>query len=229
MLTKKQENRYRAYGNLYQALTLDPAPYQADQAMKDFVARLGVGLAGIEANLVPGTRATKGQTKDKDAVRDTLALVAAELAGDLFAYATKIQSATLQAEADYSKSDLLVMSGTRLAAATELLAQRLQDHLAALAEYTVDAARIQELTAARAAFLAQRNNPRQQMGANAAVRLTTGEYFRQLGTLLTDEFQRALRKYARRAPAFHARIVSAREVLDLRGPGAATPPAAPQP
>lgn len=226
MLTKKQDNRYKAYDNLHQALTLDPAPYQQDQALQAIIARLGLLVKGIKDDSVSGTRKTKGITQDKSAARDHLTTVAAELAGDLFAYATQQQSATLQAEANYNKADLAALSGTRLGSVVGLLRQRLTDHAPALAAYAVDAARVQELDAALLAYDQQRNNPRQQVTQNAAVRVSTGERFRLLGSLVKDELLRAMRKYERRAPAFYTRVRSAREVLDQPATHQ-TPPVAP--
>ena len=214
MLTKNQDNRYKAYGNLHQALTLDPTPYQKDKAMQGIVARLGTNVQGITDNLVPGARKTKGLTQDKSAAKAALTTAAAELAGDLYAYASNIENATLQAEADYSRGDLDSMSGTRLTTVVGLLRQRLTDHATPLADYDVNATRLKEFDDALLASNTQRNNPRQQIGANAATRLTTGTHFRTLVTIVKDELQRALRKYERLAPTFYARVRSAREVID---------------
>lgn len=217
MLTKKQENRYKAYSNLHQALTFDTSPYVKDKALQDIINRIGSAVQGITTNLVPGARKTKGVTQDKETARLTLTTYAAELAGDLFSYATKIQDATLQAEADYSKGDLDNLSGTRLTTVVRLIRQRLTDHATPLENYAVDADRLKEFDDAFLAYNGRRNNPRQQIGQNAATRLTTGGYFRLLGTLVRDELLRALRKYQRLNPEFYARIISAREVIDLPG------------
>lgn len=227
MLTKKQDNRYKAYDNLHQALTLDATPYAKDKALKDIIARLGLNLQGIKGKQVPGSRPTKGITEDKSTARTLVNTLGAELAGDLFSYATKIQNATLQAEADYNESALEGMSGTRLDTTLGLIRQRLTDHATALEDYALDADRLQEFDDAYAAYDAQRNNPRQQQSHNAATRLTTGGYFRQLGALVKDEFRRSMRKYQRLAPEFYTRVMSALEVIDQPATHQSGPPIQP--
>lgn len=225
MLTKKQDNRYKAYDNLHQALTLDTTPYQKDKALQDIVARLGLNLTGIKTKQVPGTRATKGITEDKSTARALVNTLGAELAGDLFSYATKIQNATLQAEADYNLSALEAMGGTRVTTVLGLIRQRLTDHATALEDYAVDADRLKEFDDAFALYDGQRNNPRQQQSQNAAGRLTTGGYFRALGALVKDEFRRSMRKYQRLAPEFYERVMKALEVIDQ--PATRQPPLPP--
>ncbi len=231
MFTTSQQNRFVAYDNLQKALNLDATPFQNDAAMLDFNQRLGILIAAMRAAQKPGLRIKKGLTLDKQAARLHLNTVAAEMAGDLFAYATKLQNATLQAEADYSEGDLRNLSGVRVTITVDNLINRIKEHQAALATYAVDAARIKELEDALTAYDGRRSSPRQQVTENSAARMTTGQLFRAAASLVRDELQRSLRKYARSAPAFYARVISAREVIDLTAThgGSDNTPPAPQP
>ncbi len=216
MLTQRQENRYLAYDNLYQALKRDPSIYQQDVAFRDIVERIERAVKGIVANRgIIGEHPTKGVTKDKTAAKTKLITVAAELAGDLFAYATKNKNAVLQAESQLSKSYLRDISGVRLISLTTMLRERLTEHAAALEAYAVSASRLQEFDDAFDAYDQQRNGPRLQVGKIAAVRITVNRHFDTLADLVKDELMPSLRKYERQAPEFFVRVISAREVIDL--------------
>ena len=75
-------------------------------------------------------------------------------------------------------------------------------------------------TDALAAFDTLKTQPREAIIDGKTARASLRTEFAELGTLLQDRLLRQLRKYERRAPAFYARVVAARQVVDR--PGAAT-------
>ena len=236
MLTAKQDNRLSAAETLAAALKQDPAPYAADKALQAVAQRLDELIADVQPLRTATQRTAKtgapaGGKSDKETARETLAVVTAEIAGDVFAYASdpnKKQPA-LQALADYSEGDLLNLRGSRLSdVATALLAE-LPQHKAVLDdEYGIDKSRIQELQDAIGAFQGLKTAPRQTQVAGKAGRISLRAEFAELGTLLKDLFQRLMRKYKRRDPDFYNRVMAARAVVDRPGsaPGAGAPPEA---
>ena len=237
MLTAKQDNRLSAAETLAAALKHDPTPYAADKALQTVAARLGEIIADMQPLRTATQRTTQagapaGGKSDKETARETLALVTAEITGDVFAYASdpdKKQPA-LQALADYSEADLLNLRGSRLSdVATALLAE-LPNHKAVLeADYSLDKARIKELQDAITAFNDLKTAPREAQVDGKAVRTSLRAEFAELGTLLKDRFQRLMRKYKRRAPDFYNRVMAARAVVDRPGsvPNAGRAPAKP--
>lgn len=226
MLTAKQDNRLSAAETLLAALRQDPTPYATDKALQSVVQRIAELLAAMQPLRQQAQRATlakvAGQPSGKEQARTHLAQVAAEIAGDLFAYATEQKNTALQALADYSQSDLEKLRGSRLTDAATALAQAAQDpaHQQALqADYDLTPARRQELTDALAAFDTLKTQPREAIIDGKTARASLRTEFAELGTLLQDRLMRQLRKYERRAPAFYARVVAARQVVDR--PGAA--------
>lgn len=125
--------------------------------------------------------------------------------------------------ADYSQGDFENLRGSRLTDAATALYQATQDkayHKTLQADYDLTDARLQELQDALAAFDALKTAPREAIIDGKTARASLRVEFAELGTLLQDRLMRQLRKYERRAPAFYARVVAARQVVDR--PGAAT-------
>ena len=237
MLTAKQDNRLTAAEALAAAFKADTAPYAKDKALNAVAQRLDEIIADMQPLRTATQRTARagapaGGQSDKETARGTLALVTAEVAGDVFAYAsapTKKQPA-LQALADYSEGDLLNLRGSRLSdVATALLAE-LPKHKAVLDdEYGVDKDRITELQGAIKAFNDVKTDPREVQIDGKAARISLRAEFSELGTLLKDRFQRLMRKYKRRDPDFYNRITAARAVVDRPGsaPGAGAAPTPP--
>ena len=234
MLTAQQDNRLTAAETLLAALRQDPSPYTTDKALQAVVGRLAAIIADMAPLRQQAQRATlakvAGQPSGKQQARTHLAQVAAEIAGDIFAYASEQKNPTLQALADYSQGDFENLRGSRLTDAATALAQAAQDpaHQQALqADYDLTPARRQELTDALAAFDALKTQPREAIIDGKTARASLRTEFAELGTLLQDRLLRQLRKYERKAPAFYARVVAARQVVDRPGAApAGTPPAA---
>lgn len=235
MLTAKQDNRLSAAETLAAALKANPTPYATDKALKTVALRLDE----IIAHMLPLRTATQrtatagapaGGQSDKEAARATLAIVTAEIAGDVFAYASEPnkKQAALQALSDYSEGDLLNLRGSRLSDVAAALFAELPQHKTVLEdEYGIDKDRVKELQDAIKAFNALKTAPRQTQIDGKASRTGLRAEFAELGTLLKDRFQRLMRKYKRRDPDFYARVMAARAVVDRPG-SAASPDAAPK-
>ena len=206
---------------LLAAFARDPAPYAQDKAMQRVVTQIQQIVADMQALRQQGQRSSSGGAAEgKQQARELLATAAAEVAGDVFAYATENKLSTLQALADYSAADLRNLRGSRLSDVAQALLQALPEHQATLAdEYDLTPARVRELQDALTAFNQQKTAPRAAQIDGKAARASLRTEFSELGSLLQDQLMRLLRKYERRAPEFYARIVAARQVIDR--PGAA--------
>jgi len=230
MLTAQQDNRLTAAETLLAALRQDPTPYATDKALQAVVARLAEIIADMAPLRQQAQRSTvakvAGQPSSKEQARQHLTVVAAEVAGDVFAYATEQRNATLQAVADYSQGNFSNLRGSRLTDAATALYQATQD--AAYKKplqtgYALTDARLQELQDALAAFADLKTLPRQAIIAGKTARASLRAEFAELGTLLQDRLMRQLRKYERQAPAFYARVVAARQVVSRPGSGPGAP------
>ncbi len=226
----RQDNRLTAAETLLAALRQDPAPYATDKALQAVVARLAVIIADMQPlrQQAQRTAAAKvaGQPSSKEQARQHLAVVAAEIAGDVFAYAAEQQNTTLQAVADYSRSDFENLRGSRLTDAATALHQAAANPAnrpALQADYDLSDARLQEMADALAAFEGLKTQPRTAQIEGKTARTSLRAEFAELGTLLQDRLMRQLRKYERRSPAFYNRIVAARQVVDRPGAASSAP------
>jgi hypothetical protein len=217
MLTAKQTNRLTAYENVETELTRTPDVYQDDEGMQEIAAELTSHLAALKPLRTAGVRDAKGTGDEKAAAKTLLADIAAEVAGDLYSYGTKIKSRSLQAEADYAASDLLKLRGARLVDVTEHLLDVATERADEMKKLAISDARRAELRTAIDAFGGKKNLGREAVGAGKSARLTTGGHFAAIAELLKDRLQRALRKYKRLSPDFYTRVSTAREVIDLPG------------
>ena len=231
MLTAKQDNRLTAAETLSAALKQDPTPYATDKALKTVAQRLDEIIAAVQPlrtatqRTAQGSAPTGGQS-EKEAARETLAMVTAEIAGDVFAFASEKKLPALQALADYNENGLLKLRGSRLSDIATALRDELPNHKAVLEdEYGIDKTRIKELDEAIQAFNDLKTAPRQAQIDGKATRVSLRAEFSELGTLLKDRFQRLMRKYKRRDPEFFNRIMAARAVVDRPGTTATTAPA----
>lgn len=228
MLTARQTNRLAAYENVETELKRDPTVYQSDEGMKEIATALTQHLAALKPLRTQGVRSRKGPkgtTDDKADAKRHLTDIAAEIAGDLYSYGTKIKSRSLQAEADYSAGDLLNLRAVRLLDVTEHLLDVATTRAPEMALLAIAPARRTELRAAIDAFGGRKNLGREAVAAGTTVRLTTGGHFAAVAELLKDRLQRALRKYKRLQPDFYTRVTVAREVIDLPGSQDAPPKA----
>ena len=233
MLTAQQDNRLTAAETLLAALRQDPAPYATDKALQTVVARLAVIIADMQPLRQQAQRSTAakvaGQPSGKEQARAHLAQVAAEVAGDVFAYAGEQKNTPLQAVADYSQGDFENLRGSRLTDAATALYRAASgpDHRPDLqANYDLSDERLQELQDALAAFEGLKTAPRQTVIEDKTARASLRVEFAELGTLLQDRLLRQLRKYERRSPDFYHRIVAARQVVDRPGSAGSGGPAA---
>jgi hypothetical protein len=225
MLTAKQDNRLNAAETLSAALKADPAPYAADKALQAVAKRLDEIIADVQPLRTATQRTARagapaGGKSDKAAARETLETVTAEIAGDVFAYASDPENKqpALQALADYSEANLQNLRGSRLADVASALLAELPNHKAVLEdEYGIDKVRIKELQDALTAFNSLKTAPRAAQIDGKTTRVSLRAEFAELGTLLKDRLMRLLRKYKRRDADFYNRITAARAVVDRPG------------
>ncbi|UOQ74027.1 hypothetical protein [Hymenobacter cellulosilyticus] len=218
MLTTKQDNRLTAAENVAAALTQDATPYAHDKALQQISQQLTVLLDALRPLRQKGIRtASQGSTKTKGQRREQLATSAAEVAGDLYSYATDQQNRALQTSADYNYSSFRKMRATALTDLVQHLYDEAETHQQALLDYGLTPARLQELKDALTAFTGTKNEPRQHITEGKAARILIKDQFSQLATLLEDRLDRSLRKYARSAPTFYHRLTAARQVIDRPG------------
>jgi hypothetical protein len=224
MLTSKQDNRLTAAENTLAALQLDAQPYQHDQAVQDVVDELLQFITALQPLRAQGLRSkSKGVTSTKTDRRGTLATAAGEVAGDLYAYASKQQDRTLQATANVSYGTLLPLRPTALTDAAQAIHASATAHAAALTKYGVTKERLQELQDAIDAFSGSKNEPRQHISEGKAARLAIKAKFADLAALLEDRLDRSLRKYARSHPEFYQRVLAARKVINRPGKQKSSP------
>lgn len=235
MLTAKQDNRLSAAETLSGEFKQDPAPYAADKALTTVVARLNEIIAEMRPLRLATQRTAQagapvGGKSDKETARGNLAVVTAEIAGDVFAFASDPdkQQPALQALADYSEADLLNLRGSRLCDVAGALLNELPSHQPVLQdEYGVDKARTKELEDAISAFNGLKSTPRQTQIEGKTTRTSLRTEFAELGTLLKDRLMRLMRKYKRSDLAFYNRITAARAVIDRPATNPGSAPAKP--
>ncbi|MCR5887301.1 hypothetical protein LRS06_05800 [Hymenobacter sp. J193] len=136
MLTAKQDNRLTAAENVSAALAEAAPTYTADKALQKIRTDLDALLAALKPLRQQGLRtASQGASKTKAQRRELLATAAAEVAGDVYSYATDQQNRTLQTSADYNYSALYELRATALADLAQHIYDEATTHKTALLDY----------------------------------------------------------------------------------------------
>lgn len=139
---------------------------------------------------------------------------ALEVAGAVFAYGSDIGSAELQAKVDYSLSDLRQARDTDVATPCQGIHDTANSHLAALADYSVDANTLADLQAKINAYGAMVAKPRSARSKKSAARTSLNTEFAEADKVLNDKLDRLMAKFRSSQPVFYSAYRTAREIVD---------------
>ncbi len=185
---------------------------------------------GIDAAVERQEQPSTGITQEKQDRRDVLEGLILSLGHTVAAYAEMSGNHAMAAEVDYTPSRLDTMNEERLDDAATRVIDHASAHIADLtAQYNLTSAMVTALTAARDAFKADQPKPQAKISAKAGETASLPEKFRQARTLLRRQLDKLMMAFRATNPEFYAGYLSARVVIDRRGPGKPAQPTPPTP
>jgi hypothetical protein len=203
------------------------AVWAALTAIADMVTRLQGFASDLQGTSgIQGTPQT-GIAGGKRRANVTMINLAAEIAGDLHAFAVKNNDTVLVAKVDLHVSDLANRGDTVVGPHCQEIHDLANTHAADILSFGTTAADITALKTAIDAYTPLVTKPRETIVSRKVV---TGEIEatqNDADNLLKDELDRSMRKFKTKNAPFFGEYTNARMIIDLGTPGdkPATPPA----
>jgi hypothetical protein len=205
------------------------AVWTALTAIADMVTRLQGFVSDLQdASGIQGTPQT-GIAGGKRRANVTMINLAAEIAGDLHAFAVKSGDAALAGKVDLHVSDLANDGDTVVGPHCQEIHDLANTHAADVLPFGTTAADITALQDAINAYTALLTKPREATVSRKVVTGNIGETQDSADALLKDELDRSMRKFKTKNAPFFNEYTNARMIIDLGGhaekPPTPVPPA----
>jgi hypothetical protein len=155
--------------------------------------------------------------------------LAADIAGDLHAFAVKSGDTELAAKVDLPISDLANEGDTVIGPHCQEIHDLADSHSADIAPFGTSKADITAFQAAIDLYSPLATKPRQAIGARKVVTGGIETTQEKADALLKDELDRSMRKFKTRNPPFFGEYTNARMIIDLGSRGEEEPPTPPAP
>lgn len=163
--------------------------------------------AGLKAGSLAGITIGKSDS------RQTVIEKAQAIAGVVYSYAADIGDTALKGEMNILPSRFTRTRDDELAPLCQFVHDRAQEHLAALADYGITAARLADLQTAINNYAADVPKPRAAKSSRKTVNANIKQLFRELDDLF-DRFDRQVESLRETQPDFVNTYFSNREIVD---------------
>lgn len=200
--------------------------YQDNQAIIDTVLARANAFAQLNANITAINQQAAGQStnttgvaQDKSALRDTLDNITAATLATAKAWANANSNNTLAAEFDYSLSEIQRIKDDTMQAFCDHRIQLINDNLAALVDYGIDAAAITAWQDALNAYTAVLESPRQAINTRALHTQNLKTLFSATSELFTEQLDPLMLRFKQENPPIYAAYKQARIVINRRSGG----------
>ena len=139
---------------------------------------------------------------------------ALEVAGALRSYAEAAEDVELASEIDFSRSSLVEGSSVAVIARCKVIVDTATEHLEALGDYGVTAAKLNALKQAVKSFDGLRTWPRQSKTTRSAATKQLGRVFPKIDRLLRNRIDKLMVQFKTTKPAFYDRYRAARVIVE---------------
>ena len=171
-------------------------------------------IAAITTTTQQKDVALTGITVDKSSSKQTLAQIAVEIAGIVYAFASTTANNTLKQEVNFSLTTLLKTKADQLAPRCQNIHDKASANLAALADYGITPALLTNLQTAITNYAAEAPKPRtatsQRMTMNANLR----NLFKEADAILRDQMDKLVVTFKTANPDFVQTYESNRIIID---------------
>ncbi len=203
--------------------------YEDNQATIDLVAaratafgQLNTNITAINAEIAGQSTNTTGVAQDKSAIRITLDNITAVTLAAAKAWALATENNTLAAEFDYSLSDIQRIKDDTMQGFCDYRISLVNDNIASLADYGIDAAAVTAWQDALDAYTAVLETPREAINARHLHTEALKTLFSNTGSLFKSQLDPLMMVFKLSDPDLYAAYKQARIIID-RG-GSTTPP-----
>lgn len=198
--------------------------YQDNQAVIDVVAarataftQLGTNITAINTQIAGQSSDTTGVAQDKTALRNTLDNITAVTLASAKAWAIAANNNTLAAEFDYAPSDIQRIKDDTMQGFCDHRIALINDNIAALADYGIDATAITAWQDALNAYVAVLESPREAINTRHLHTQTLKTLFSSTGNLFKDQLDPLMMVFKLSDPQLYEAYKQARIVIDRGG------------
>ena len=214
-MTGKQENKLSMYLAVRLILTTFNGLWSGIGAFAAAVGEFDVIITSIRDHFKEQQKTSKGVTDDKGSLRETLASKAMEIIGTLKAFASATDYRTLFENVNFTESDLVQVRDTLLVERCRLVAEEANANIGEMAEYNIDATKINALETLIDKFEAAIPTPR---GAIVNKKEATGALVTDLedgDKLVEERLDGLMEQFRNDEEEFYSEYHSAREIIDV--------------
>ena len=186
-------------------------------ALVKAAGELDLIVTGIAAQLGI-TSKQSGAVSSKDALLNTLAAAAHEVAAGIHAYAQETGDTELTAEVDFSVTDIATGRPAAVIARCTNIAALGAEHLDSLADYNITQAKLTALTKKITAFEKQVPKPRQSVARKAAANKAARRLIQQGRDLLNGRMDKLMVQFRETQPDLYAEYKTARKIVNSAAP-----------
>lgn len=206
--------------------------YEDNQATIDLVlaranafGQLGTNISAINTAIGGQSSNTTGVAQDKAALRDTLDNIAAVTLASAKAWALANNNNTLAAEFAYPISEIQAVKDDTMQGFCNHRIGLINDNIATMADYGIDAAAVQAWQDALAAYVAMLESPREAINTRHLHTEALKTLFSNTGKLFKNQLDPLMMVFKLSDPEFYSAYKQARIIIDRGGSGSNTVPA----
>lgn len=179
-------------------------------ALDEFKAKIALihAAAPTSANVITGF------ATDKTAQKKSVSQMAAVIAGQIYAYASKNKNPVLKEAVDFSASDIYRTKDGELAARCQTIHDLGVTNIAALADFGVTNAALTELQTAIQAYVDSAPKPRSAIADRSTVKRNIENLFFEAEDILIEQMDKLVESMSKTQPDFVNTYKSARVIID---------------
>jgi len=196
-------------------------------AFEDMAAEFADLVKQIDTAAATRNNANAGTYETRDAATESLIDVLIEVAGALFAYASKKKLADVKSMTDVRPSKLEDMPKVELEQKAKDIADLAQKYTAEIVSFGTTAEKITELNTMIAAFSTSEDAVDTGVGKRMGAVKSLGSLIRETDALLVEQFDKTMLNIKRTNPDIYAEYLAARTIYDRGGSQGQTPAPAP--
>lgn len=179
-------------------------------AFADFKAKIAQIVAAAEMT----SSVLTGIAADKSVSKQDLSVIAAAIAGLIYAYAAKTTNNTLKQAVNFSLSDISKLKDAEIGPRCQNIHESGVANLAALADFGVTSGKLADLQTAIDAYAAQISKPRTAITERSTIKANIRQYFKDADAILVEQMDKLVIDFKTDNRDFVKNYKSARIIVD---------------
>ena len=213
-MTAIQESKLNMFRTVETHIGDNAAIIADSPAFQTAFNKIKANNAAIQSAAQQRSASLTGIAADKSNLKQTLAKLAATIAGAVFAYAAAEKNQTLKQEMNISVSKLQRARDEELAPRCQMIHDRAETNLAALTDYGINAAQLKNLQTAINNYSAETMKPRQAVSTRKTTRANLAALFRENDDILKNQLDKLIELYRADHPDFVNTYFQTRIIVD---------------